>query len=475
MHPAQVRDFVFAHKPELGRLYAAYKDQTWIQYARENFPKTVSFVEPVYRQRFAELAEACRTIVEPLFGSVYADQVIDVLKTHRFVGSADHHGVLCHPFFLNSTLLRSIIQPGEPIVTLTCGGISFSNSSYPRGIFFHDSDLVQKKIPFVPWRDRQFPIYGHKPLGDIDLERTYRRFDSINIPQDKKLKVFDLFQAFSDDVGYKRSRTISEQFSVMSQILWRKSGMKTDLVYIEVEKLACQLLLQVHIWQDTLIHRIMFDVVHRDLYLKYFDRVTGAHTGSTQGTQLFWYIDHLQSKRVALTIKGTCSNQYVLQSEDKSTTIVLNPEEISKRISDCSLFPCLALCYSMISFYYGITLGGGFSQIDYLSRMKIAYQNMVKSSTCESDQTCKKIATHIFAGEFVMAGVGKNMQTLPATLMDMLFWGNDSTSRDIEKVFSSRCIGESLDTMMHQFAHIISPTGIQEPESPTFPACIYVN
>lgn len=474
MHLAEERDFVFVHKPELGRLYTTYKDKTWIQYAHENFPNMRRSVEPVYEKRFSELADACKSIIKPLLGRSLADTVVDTLRAGRFVSTADHHGVLCHPFFLNSTLLRSIYHSDEPIITLTCGGVSFSNSSYPRGVFFHDSDLAQVKIPFVPWRDRQYPVYGHKPLIDGEVEHAYRKIESADIPTAQKQKVLSLFQTVSNDVGYKNSHTISDQYTVVSQVLWKKSGMQTDLVYIEIEKLMRQLLLEVHIMQDTLIHRIIFDVTHRNLYLKYFDGVTGAHTGHAHGTQLFWYIDRAHGKRIALSVNKTHHDQYILQSEDKSITIPLNPEEISKHVSDYSIFPCLALCYSTISFYYGITLGGGFSQINYLGHMKKAYQNVVKSSMYERIETCQYIETNIFTGEFVVVGIGNKTKTIPTTLMDIFLWGSDSTQKDIATKFSTHLIGESLDMMMHEFAHIISPKSVRAHELTTFLASIYV-
>lgn len=474
MRSVEERDFVFIHKPELGRLYATYKDKTWIQYAHEIFPNMKRAIEPVYEKRFPELADACRSIVKPLLGESLADIAVNTLRTGRFVSTADHHGVLCHPFFLNSTLLRSIHHPDEPIITFTCGGVSFSNSSYPRGVFFHDSDLVQVKVPFVPWRERQYPVYGHIPLTDTELEHAYRKIKSADIPTNQKLKALNLFQIFRNDSGYENSLTISDQYSAMSQILWKKSGMKNDLVYIEVERLMRQLLLEVHIMHDTLINQIIFDVTYRNLYLKYFDGVTGAHTGHVHGTQLFWYIDRAHGKRIALSVHKTHHDQYALQSEDKSIIIPLNPEEISKHLSDYSIFPCLAFCYSTISFYYGITLGGGFSQINYLEHMKKAYQNIVKSSMYESIETSQQIDTNIFTGEFVVVGISNKTKTIPATLMDIFLWGSDSTNKDLANRFSTQMIGESLDMMMHEFAHIISPKSIRANELTMFPASIYV-
>ncbi|MEI6327387.1 MAG: hypothetical protein WCO78_04715 [Candidatus Roizmanbacteria bacterium] len=473
MSLADDRAFVFAHRPALGRLFSSEKNKTWIDYAREHFTHMNREVHPVYAKRFGEFAHACQTVCEPVFGTEFTRRILSTLKSQRFLSTADHHGVLCHPFFLNATILRSIYEPDEPIITFGCGGVSFSNSSYPRGIFFHDSDLNRIKIPFVPWRDRMLPVYGHSPLSALDIDHIESKGDAANIPQAQKHILHTFFDAVRDHALSDSLTTISDQYSLISQILWKMSDMSSDLAYIEIESVMRQLLLHTHLDQDTFIHRMIFDRDCRDAYITHFTKVTGAHAHNTHGTHLFWYIDRVHARRVALFAQKTTANSYVLQSLDQSVTIALDPDTIRKNILDHSLLPCLALCYSTISFYYGFTLGGGFSQIDYLGDMKKAYRDVTQTVGADED-CCDDIQTNVFTGEFVVAGVSDHTHTQPASLVDMLLWSGKSTQPNIVKLFDALSIAESLDLMMPEFKRIVSPKSDGNSDAPIFPASVYV-
>lgn len=472
MHLAEERDFVFARKPLLGKLYTKYKDAFWPQYLTELYQKLPKSVNPIHASRFDELAQACKRIAAPLLGEPLTQRVISSLRSRRFVNTSDHHGVLCHPFFLNFNLLRAIFFPDEPVISFTCGGTSFSNSSYPRGIFFHDAVLNKIQIPFIPWKYRQTSIYGHPALTKSDFERLCRHISSLNMPHEQQSKFTLLYKSFQDDDRILGSRSFSDQCSIMTQKLWEVGRMPGDMIYLECESIVRALFLNTHLIKDTLINKILFNQSYRDAYLKYFEGITGAHF-KAHGTQLFWYVDHKKMKKTALEV-AMIENQYILQSIDRTINIPLTPEEIRGHLQNHTLLPCLALCYSMISFYYGITLGGGFSQIQYLGDMKNAW-NQILISVGDSDKSiATDIPTDIFTGDFVIAGICDSMRTVPATLLDIFLWGDTSTSQSLKKVFGRMTVGECLDIMIPQLRHTLSPASGPMSNAPDFPASLYV-
>ena len=138
---SEERDFVFAKKPLLGKLYHTYKKRFWPEYLQDVEQMLPKKQREEYDTRFDEFAQVCKKISTPLFGVALTRKIITSLKLKRFVSTSDHHGLLCHSFFLNFNLLRAASPPDEPVISLTCGGTSFSNSSYPRGLLFHDSIL----------------------------------------------------------------------------------------------------------------------------------------------------------------------------------------------------------------------------------------------------------------------------------------------------------------------------------------------
>lgn len=470
---AEERDYVFAKKPLLGKLYHEYKDRYWPAYLKDIDDKLPKTTAKVYEDRFSELAGACEAIALPLFGTMLTHKIISTLKSKRFVSTSDHHGLLCHSFFLNFNLLRATSPPDEPVISLTCGGTSFSNSSYPRGLLFHDSILKLIKIPLVPWKYRRTSVYGHAALTNDDFDRHSEHIESLSLPVQQKNKLSQLFENFSENKLIQKSTTFSQQASVMTHQLWQAAGMHEDVVYLECESIVRDLLLDIHLSRDTAIHRILFDYAYRDAYLTHFKGVTGAHcTGG--GTELFWYRDREKNKKIKLKV-GTSKGHAVLKSDDGTVTIPLTPDSVHEQLHDSVLMPCLALCYSIVSFYYGITLGGGFSQIQYLGDIKRAWISVLSSVRDAEHEVSDAMPTDIFTGDFVIAGITDGTYTEPATLVDIYLWGDNSTQTKIEKLFAEVTIGETLDIMIPQLCHTLAPSSGPPSKLKDFPASLHVH
>lgn len=470
---AEERDFVFAKKPLLGKLYHAYKKRFWPEYLHEVAQVLPKKWRMEYDVRFDELAQVCKKISIPLFGVALTHKIITSLKSKRFVSTSDHHGVLCHPFFLNFNLLRATSLSDEPVISFTCGGTSFSNSSYPRGIFFHDTSLNQIKAPFIPWKYRQTSAYGHPALKPRDFEDLKRRAEAMNLPEKQRTKISHLYDLYQRDIRIRKSQLFSEQSSVMTRLLWKGAGMEEDVIYLECESIVRMLLLDVHLSRDSVIHRLLFDEAYRTGYLKHFLGVIGAHR-TNGGTELFWYRDLKQRRKVRLTVTVS-SEQAVLRSEDGMVMIPLTPKSIRTHLSEHTLLPCLALCYSIVSFYYGITLGGGFSQIQYLGDMKNAWTGLLSDVHDPESEVGDAISTDIFTGDFVIAGISDGMDTKPATLMDIYLWGDGSTQDHIKRLFNEMPIGDTLDIMIPQLCHTLAPSSGPPSKTINFPATLHVH
>lgn len=470
---AEERDFVFAKKPLLGKLYTRYKNHFWPTYLKDIERRLPKKIEKEHAARTAEFADACRQISTPLFGTTLTKKIIATLKKRRFVSTSDHHGVLCHSFFLNFNLLRALFPPDEPVISFTCGGTSFSNSSYPRGIFFHDTSLNQIKAPLIPWKYRQTSVYGQKALKDADLGKLQERVLAMHLPDEKKSKLIQLYETYRRNRNIKSASTFSEQSSVMTHLLWKGAGMEEDVIYLECESIVRRLLLDVHLSRDSTIYRLLFDEAYRSRYLKHFQGVIGAHRASG-GTELFWYRDLKQRRKVRLTVT-VADGQAVLRSEDGLVMIPLTPKSMRAHLSEHTLLPCLALCYSIVSFYYGITLGGGFSQIQYLGDMKNAWTALLSDVHDPESEVCEEIQTDIFTGDFVIAGITDGTSTVPATLVDIYLWGDESTRGRIQSLFGKVTIGDTLDIMIPQLAHTLDPSSGPVSVARNFPASLHVH
>jgi hypothetical protein len=111
--------------------------------------------------------------------------------------------------------------------------------------------------------------------------------------------------------------------------------------------------------------------------------------------------------------------------------------------------------------YYGLTLGGGFSQIKYLGDILKAWHKTA-DSTGEEAMVPR---TDIFSGEFVLTGVSNKSDTKPASLIDILLYCTDPevdylvrqpTASEQVNLALDETIGETIDAMMDEFVEIVT-------------------
>lgn len=443
----EAKQLVFTEKPVLAAIYGQYCKKTWLDYAKEQFPKT-----SMLGKQKNELLTAFEKLLIPLIGKEKTDRAAATLEKTGFVSTADHHGILWHPFFSNSALLRShpsVLPAGDSTIVLSCGGISLNNSSYPRGIFFHDRHLREVRLNFASLHTHRRSVYGHPPLSRIKFELEVAKVDALDLSDTAKKQLHDFLQAVTQ-ILQKKDR-YSDELTSINDILWETlfGTQNGSLIYLEAESLIRTILLDIHLEKETLIHSILFNESCRNAYLKQYEGILGAHdTAQQKGTHLFWYIDEQEQVRKQLWIEGNS-----LTTADKTWSILLHPDTIRRHLERFELLPSMALCYSMLAFYYGLTLGGGFSQVQYLGSMKQAF-----ASVCATwgDDSLISPRTDIFTGEYITMGLGNDHATVPATLIDILLWSGTDRTSIINRQLEISTVGESLDLMMPEFIRIIT-------------------
>lgn len=475
MDLADAKKIVFEKKPAFAALYNEWGSKTWAEYAAENYKhyKLPKFV----KKHSVELLTAVRSVLGSSLEEPTVTAALKILQMTNFVSTADHHGILCHPFFSNNTILRSSRE--ETILTFACGGISLTNSSYPRGIFFHDKNLKEIRMPFVSRKTGNLPVYGHEPITKKQLQshKKMARFMDISKQARKNLVVF--FDALLEDEKMWELVTLSNQFTRINNILWHQLfGEHKNLIYVSCEDVVRELLLTIHLVKKTPMNDLFFDPSVRERYIENFDGITGAHAGQEYGTHFFWHIKHEYHTRVPLWING---NELV--SPDNHVKISLDADSITQGLKSRTLLPSTALCYRMLSFYYGLTLGGGFSQIQYLGEMKKAYEKTLSHPGKESshsdppaggEESPLDIKTNIFTGECVQLGLTDGKKTVPATLFDILLWNRGDITQ-LYKSFKTAPLQASLDLMIPEYVQIITGKRPVISNLPEIPKTLYVD
>lgn len=455
MNLEEAKSLVFSKKPNFADLYKKFGKENWSHYIKEKFPK-----ESFLNEKKEELFEVIREISLPVLGEVKTEKIIQTLDKTGFASSADHNGLLSHPFFSNFAILRA--KENDAIISFVCGSISLSNSSYPRGFFFHGESLEEIKLPFITLKGRRRSIYGHEVFTKEQISTINNLELRIKIDTEVRQKFNTFLEKILKTEKLFSFKLLSEQFLFLNDFLWEEIFGKEygNLAYLETETIVRNLLLKNHIGKNTIFDKILFDQKARDSFLKNFDGVSCSHETSTKkGTHLFWYIDKKENSRKQLFL---IENK--LKTLDGNTLIELAPEIISKHLENFELLPTTAFCYSMLSFYYGVTLGGGFSQIQYLGEMKKSYEKMLSEFNIEVN---KLPPTDVFSGEIVLCGISNGQKTLPATLFDFLLYKDSKTIGCLEEAKSEVSVEKSIDGMMDEFVEIVSGRNLQIADLPT--------
>lgn len=432
----EMKQVVFAEKPGFGKIIEAHGNETLFSYWQKNLisPNTL------YADRHEKLSTGIAEIAKDRLGERGYALAIECLQANSFISTADHHHLLCHPFFVNSTLLQSLVHQSQglkTVITLGCAGISLDNSSFPRGLFYHDERLTEERLRFFTLKHRRMPVYGlpayeEKNLQDEDLEKILERIY--------------FRKEILERTKYRDQATIANYFA------WKQipGQEQTNLIYIDQESVAVKLLGSL-LKTENVITKILTTPAGLDAFQNHFRDMTGSFTTSgDKGTFLFWAIKNGRRERLirdgkSLIIKGG------------SLRIPLTPESLMQALSEETIYPSMALTLSILSFYYGLTLGGGFSQVEYLSQMKDAYIKVLRD-IAETNEIKKveTVATNHFSGDVVLATVGRNGKRTPATLIDLIMYKNQGMKAGIQKHAKTLLLGDAILPLLPECYKIIT-------------------
>lgn len=474
----KMRDAVLAKKLVLKELLEKRGDKVLYDYAKEYIHVNLN---PPIQHRQNELLETFGEEVERLLGKEVAAQAVEQLSKHYFVSTADHHGPVCNPFFLNSNLITAApyFEHDDPslkyVIALPCASISFDNSSFPRGLQFHSAIDPEKpkliSIGFLPRSVRPCPVVGFRAYTKDDITRAQKMLRDAVRENEILPKEMEFMTKLLEDVYLKPEvlacKTFSEQMTKTNFDLWRGyfHSSKTsapDLIYLEQESVVSKLILKYHLDTDTTITHFLFDSNYDPLINQFFDGIQGAFSSKDGwGTYLFWGFPKGSKYRVQLWKKGNA-----LETSDGSYRLELTPDNVRRALTEGEIFPSTMLDFIVLSFYYGLKCLGGFSQVNYLTYMKNAYIKMqLERGNYRSIEVCARAQTKELGGDLSVAFLrtpGGNM--LPATGVDLLLYGSDQTWPTLLEVCKSITLEESIDILLPELYRIVYAEPDRDPE-----------
>lgn len=464
----KLKNKVLEKRPVLKEIMAKRGDKNLFDYAKEYI--SVNLNNPI-RFRQEELIGTFKEEVAERLGKEASEGAAAQLENHYFVSTADHHGPLLHPFFINGNLAAAApyFEMKDPllkyVIVLPCANVSLNNSSYPRGLIFHsckNGKITFHRIPFFPANMRLCPVYNFRPYTKEDIKRArqllWAEVTGNNLPHEEAEKVSKIIDEIYDRPEIYACESYCDQITKTNFKIWKKffgqfGETSPDLVCIEQETFVAKLLVKYHLDTDTTITHILFDDACDQLMEQHFENIQGAFSRKEKyGTYLFWALPKGSKYRIQLWKKGN-----KLVSEDESYEIELTPENLKRALSEKELIPSMMMTFMVLSFYYGLKCLGGFSQVNYLTLMKNAYIKMqTERGNYRSVEVCARAQTKEIGGDFTIAFLeGPKGEMLPATGIDIVLYGNEKTWPTL--VEESKTIGleEAINPIMPEFYSII--------------------
>lgn len=438
---------LLTNKPVLKKIYDVYGNLSLSAYETLccNRAKEFASTYPI-AERQKELFDGLHLLIEKILGKECADRTITDLQKNPITSTADHHGILSHPYFLSSNAIRlwnATDRGHTTLLTLPCAGVSLSNHSFPRGFMVHTKKNQVEKIYLKSLKEKLVPVYVADPLPSTITQNLTQQIQNLILSHTEKEKLNQTITTVFNDAPLLSLPSFDLQITKATHTLAKELfGHDIDLVYLSQETLAVELLLTHHMHEETLIHSLIFDPKITKQFEKHFDGIPGAFS-ETHGSFLFWGIR--DQKRIQLFYEN---NQ--LCSKDTSFELELNPKQVEEMLLNKKIMPTMALNFIVISFYYGLVCGGGFNQVQYLADMKKAWIEVIKNKADQREiERLTALPTDIYLGDYAFMRLPDKSGFAHA--FDSILHISPKELMEYKKIPQTKTLAEDIDDMIQHF------------------------
>lgn len=313
-------------------------------------------------------------VIEEIVRSVGLNQNIDTEKLKKQlylhpVSTAEHYGLLTYELLVCSGIFNILVASllGDSYAMSLGCNVPLNNISLPGGVYFGDrrikfySGLYAESAVSYVHTGVQLKVFGsncERLLGDQPERVKFLKyiFDEI----------VDLQTIASESFSYV------DQVSLINQKLWPllfESDFRGELpqyICLCIENLTRELVLQELDRSDSLTSQFLFDPRSRKIVIEEFTGVPfcwGVHQG-----------DFSPFFREVTSLGRICPLRY--EGEllvGREIELPFRKEVIVEALSNRRITPTLFFPFMMIVFQAGLTVMGGFNQVEGLKRMQDAF------------------------------------------------------------------------------------------------------
>jgi hypothetical protein len=460
---AHLKAKVFEKTPILEEIVERAGKKTLFEYAKTYQENPVGVGSLGRRE---DLIAVVSDRAEQLFGKSVAISIASQLGKHFVVSTADHHGPVCHPSFLNANLLAATQTSAlENILVFSTANVSLNNSSVPRGLIFHNDgrhDTQIEQLSFFPASERQRPVFGMHAYAKTDLARLKKNVWSKVQDGSVRMSVAERIVHIIDHI-YGAPATLavssfSEQISLTNIKLWEalfssNNQASPRLIYLDQERIVADLLISHHLTADSIISEIILDATLVPNIIKHFDGIKGGFSlAEKKGSYLFWALPSGSKYRQQLWLSGG-----ELRTLDGNWRVPLEADALIEKLQSGELVPTMLLTFLVLCFYYGLKCLGGFFQPSYLTAMKGAYARMLKELGLVSELGMfSGTDTKTMGGDLALAFLqGKNKKLYHASTLDLILYGDAQTLPTLQELSKAVSVEESITIMLPLFYEVL--------------------
>lgn len=476
-----IKTAIFARRSILKNIMEKHGDKTLYEYSRDFMDVNSS---PRLDARKYELITVVKELVQNRLGEKTALEVATQLTKLSLVSTADHHGFIDHPFWVNSNIISALpmVASDNPdlrhLVVFSFASVSLNNASaFPRGVEFHGGWGNFVRLPLLPDKLKMGVVYATRGFGVKDIELAKSAIGRLTkegkIMVSRSQEILQILQRFFEIPEVLAFSDLNSQITRVNFSLWPKffhpeipkdsfslshsfPQRFPNLIYLEIETIVREILLRYHLFQpDSLLYRLFFHPEYRTLSLKLFDSIPGAFSFRREwGSYMFWGLDSKNHRVRLRPVNGT------LQSYNGQMVIPFTPEGIAQALMEKKIFPGMLLCYLVVSLYYGMKCLGGFCQVHDLTMTKRAWMELLKR-VGENDEAkaVDPVQTKELGGDgMVLAYIQTSKGGLtPATGFDMIMKRGDTSFARYMEVSKHITLLEAMKSLFPEMYTVLYP------------------
>lgn len=410
-------------RPILHEVLAQHGDEPVSTYAA-GFWAQAANAGPDIRARRGQLSD----LVAGLAGQIYGPAVADIVRSHWVnipLMTGDHHGPTFYPGLLSGDILFALdaVLNGDdkPVVVLACGNVPLSNATGPRGIYLPPwLDPPTTTYSLFPPALLDSSVYAAPPYTEDRLQRVLQRVrGKLHHHRLSRKAVTRTMQTLEQALTAALDEsTYARQVSIINARLWpflfepELRPALPPLVYLQLEEVSGRALLD----YPGFLAQVLYDSAIRGEAVELFEGIPGCWDGAGGGTHFFWGIAE-DGRTYPLRLDG----DYL---RGNGAAFRLHPAEIGEAIAQRKIIPGLMLCFGVLVFVHGCSVYGGFMQVDYLSRMKAAWIDLLqRHNATEEAEWVAHIETRNYSTGPIVAYARHHNLLYPAGGLDLLLSG----------------------------------------------------